>query len=51
MNRVFVLAVVACGMAFGQKDAASIVGTVLDATAASVPGAEVLATNIDTNFT
>jgi len=38
------------GIAFAQKDTASLVGQVLDATGASVPGAEITAVNVDTDF-
>src|SRR6185312_723931 len=36
---------------FAQKDTAALVGRVLDPTGASVPGAEVTATDTGTNFT
>lgn len=39
-----------CAPSFAQKDTAAIVGTVLDPSQASVPGAVVRATNLDTNF-
>ena len=38
-------------IAFGQKDTGAIVGTVLDATGASIPGAQVSAVDTATNFT
>ena len=37
--------------AYGQVDAGSIVGTVMDASAASVAGARVTVTNLQTNQT
>jgi hypothetical protein len=41
-----------CSLAsFAQKDTAALVGRVLDPTGASVPGAEVTATDTGTNFT
>jgi Carboxypeptidase regulatory-like domain len=38
-------------MAFGQKDTASIIGTVTDHTGATVPGAAIDAVSLETNFT
>ncbi|MGH9614458.1 MAG: carboxypeptidase regulatory-like domain-containing protein, partial [Bryobacteraceae bacterium] len=37
--------------AFAQKDTGAIVGTVLDSSGASMPGADVAAVNLDTNYT
>ncbi len=37
--------------AFAQKDTAALVGTVLDSSGASVPGAAITAINVDTNYT
>lgn len=39
-----------CTALFAQKDTGAIVGIVVDATQASVPGAEVKAINLDTNY-
>jgi hypothetical protein len=38
-------------LAFGQKDTASIIGTVTDNTGATVPGAAIDAMSLETNFT
>src|SRR5690349_1066234 len=38
-------------LAFGQKDTASIVGTVTDNSGATVPGAAVEAVSLETSFT
>ncbi|HYM07307.1 MAG TPA: TonB-dependent receptor, partial [Terriglobales bacterium] len=46
-----VLAVVSGFSAYGQKDTAALVGTVLDSSGASIPGADIAAVNVDTNFT
>jgi hypothetical protein len=46
----WVLLSLGCTLLFAQKDTASIVGTVLDSTQASIPGAEVKAVNLDTNY-
>jgi Carboxypeptidase regulatory-like domain/TonB dependent receptor len=48
---IWVPLLLGCAPLFAQKDAGSIVGTVLDATQASVPNAEVKAVNLDTNYT
>jgi hypothetical protein len=44
------LAILSASSAFAQRDAAALVGTVIDASGASVPGATVAAVNVDTNF-
>ena len=44
------LAVASSCCVFAQRDMATLVGTVLDSSNASVPAALVVATNIDTNF-
>lgn len=50
MFRVLLLLLFASIALFGQKDTASIVGTAFDSSGAAVPGAAVVATNLDTNF-
>ncbi len=47
---VWALLAVSCVPVFAQKDTASITGTVVDASQASVAGAEVRAVNLDTNY-
>lgn len=44
------LAILSAFSAFGQRDTAALVGTVLDSSGASIPGADVTAVNVDTNF-
>ena len=45
-----VFAILSAFSAFAQRDTATLVGTVLDSSGASVPAAVVVATNIDTDF-
>ena len=48
--RFGILILCCAGAVFAQKDTGAIVGTVLDASGASVPGAQVSAVNAATNF-
>jgi hypothetical protein len=51
LTRYFWVLAFSCIPLVAQKDAGSIVGTIVDASQASVPGAEVRAVNLDTNYT
>lgn len=44
------LTIVGSFSVFAQRDTATLVGTVLDSSGASIPGAQVVATSVDTNF-
>src|ERR1700733_12378756 len=48
--RLLGLALLCPLLAFGQKDTASLIGTVTDHTGAAVPGAAIDAVSLETNF-